>query len=179
MKRCLIGALFAFYAMTCLADDSAHHERYRPVRVFDANGQVIGDLTIFAAQNGVALTAGDATAVIPIVRVQDAAFHFSATDFKWLATLYISFASADCSGDPILDGSAGPRLAIAVRRGNDVTVYFAAEGVTQSFTARSALDPSAANGCRPYSAAFTVPGFKVGASLVISREHPEPLRIGY
>ncbi|MCG7404002.1 MULTISPECIES: hypothetical protein [Caballeronia] len=179
MRHWLIGALIALYATTSPADDFAHQATHRPVRVFDANGHVIGDLTIFAAQNGVALTAGDATAVIPIARVQDATFHFSATDFNWLATKVVDFASPDCSGDPILDSLNGPRAALAVRRGNDVTVYFAAEGVTQSFQANSALDPNAANGCRPFTASITLSGFKVGATLTISRTHPEPLRIGY
>lgn len=177
MKRCLIGALFLCFAITSLADDSTHQMRHRPVRVFDANGHVVGDLTIFAAQNGVAFTVGHATAVVPIGRVQDASRHFSATDFQWQAAVGAFFTSSDCSGYPIVNATSGPWAALALRRDNVVTLYFAVEGVDQVLMANSILDPT--TGCRPFTQGVTVQGWPAGSKLVISEKHPEPLRIGF
>lgn len=176
MKRSLIGALFLCVAITAVADEFAHRMRHRPVRVFDANGHVVGDLTIFGALNGVAFTVGNATTVVPIERVQDASRRFSAIDFRWVAAVGFSFASSDCSGNPILDSINGPHATFALRRGNVVTLYVAVEGVQQIFTANSFLDT--ATGCRQLPG-FGVEGWAVGASRVISDEHPEPLRVGY
>jgi hypothetical protein len=178
MKRCLIGALFVAYATASLAGDDGHEARHRPVRVFDANGHVIGDLTIFSAQNGVAFTVGNATAVVHVTRVQDASYHFSATDFKWIATSFAQYTSPDCSGDPIVNSIDGPRPAITLRQGNDVTVYFAAEGVQQSLTVRSGLNFNPP-GCVTYAQPITISAYPAAAKLVISRDHPEPLRIGF
>jgi hypothetical protein len=176
MKRCLYGALFLCFAMTAVADDSGHNMRHRSVRAFDANGQVVGDLTIFGALNGVAFTVGNGTTVVPIERVQDTSRRFSATDFRWLAAVGASFASSDCTGDPILDSTNGPHATFALRRGNVVTLYSAVEGVQQIFTANSFLDATA--GCRPLPG-LSVEGWAVGRSRVINDEHPEPLRVGY
>ncbi|WP_321800388.1 hypothetical protein [Caballeronia sp. J97] len=178
MKRCLIGALFAIYASASLADDFAHHERHRPVRVFDANGHAIGDLTSFSAQNGVAFTAGDATTVVPITQVQDANYHFSATDFKWLAVTFAQYTSTDCSGDPVIESLWGPRMALPLRQGSDVVVYFAAAGPAQSIVVRSGTNTDS-SACNPYPSPFTIMGYPSAAKRVITRDHPEPLRIGY
>ena len=178
MKRCLVGALCALYGLASLADDSAHHARHRPVRVFDANGNLIGDLTAFSAQNGVAFTVDDATTVVPITRVQDASYRFSATDFQWLAVSSGQYTSADCSGDPIIESAWGPRISIPVRQGSEVTVYFAAAGPIQSLTARSGRSSNPPT-CHPNASPSTVLGFPAAAKLVITRDHPEPLRIGY
>ncbi|SAL76443.1 hypothetical protein AWB74_04990 [Caballeronia arvi] len=178
MKTCLAGALCLLYAIASLADDSAHHAKYRPVRVFDANGHAIGDLTTFRAQNGVAFTAGDATTVVPIERVEDASFHFSATDFQWLATSFGQFTSEDCSGDPIVQSASGPRFAMPFRRGSEVTVYFAPAGTEQALTARSGLGTNPPV-CNRYAEPLPVRGYPAAAKLVITRDHPEPLRIGY
>ena len=139
MKRFLAGALFALYTIAPLADDSAHHAKHRLLRVFDANGRVIGNLASFSGQNGVAFTAGDATTVVPITRIQDASFHFSATDFQWLAVSSGQFTSTDCSGDPVILSAWGPRFAIPVRRGGEVTVYFASAGPAVPLTVRSSF----------------------------------------
>ncbi|BBP99445.1 hypothetical protein BSFA1_45740 [Burkholderia sp. SFA1] len=178
MKHCLAGALLALFAVASFADDGAHHANSRPVRVFDANGQAIGDLTSFSAQNGVAFTAGDATAVVPITRVQDASFHFSATDFQWLAVSSGQFTSTDCSGDPVILSIWGPRFAIPFRRGSEVTVYFAAPGPEQALTVRSALGASPGT-CNQFASPFTIMGYPAAAKRVITRDHPEPLSIGY
>lgn len=176
MKPSLIGALLLSVVMTAVADESVRHLRHHPVRVFDANGHVVGDLTIFGALNGVAFTVGNATTVVPIERVQDASRRFSATDFRWVAAVGVSFASSDCSGDPILDSTNGPHATFALRRGNVVTLYFAADGAQRVFTANSFLDTTTGCQQRP---GFGVEGWAVGATRVISDEHPEPLTIGY
>jgi hypothetical protein len=182
MKRCmisiLIGVPFAFQAMTCLADDTADHATSRPVRVFDANGHVIGDLTGFSAQDGVAFTAGNATAIVPITRMQDASFHFSATDFQWLAVSFGQFTSTDCSGDPIIQAEWGPRAASLLRQGNNVTVYFAVAGPEQVFEARSQLNTDPTE-CTSFTGPIAVSGYATAARLVITHDHPEPLRIGF
>jgi len=178
MKCWLTGALLVLYAVASLAGDSSHDERHRPVRVFDANGRVIGDLTQFSANNGVALTVGDATTIVPLTRVQDASYHFSATDFEWLAISEGEYTSTDCSGDPIIESAWGPRIAIPFRQGSEVTVYFAAAGPGQSLVARSRLGSNPST-CTQYTTPITEVGYPAAAKLVITRDHPEPLRIGY
>jgi hypothetical protein len=179
MKRFLAGALFALYTIAPLADDSAHHAKHRLLRVFDANGRVIGNLASFSGQNGVAFTAGDATTVVPITRIQDASFHFSATDFQWLAVSSGQFTSTDCSGDPVILSAWGPRFAIPVRRDGEVTVYFASAGPAVPLTVRSSFGGTGAPVCNQYPSPLTIAGYPAAAKLVITRDHPEPLRIRY
>ncbi len=178
MKRCLFAILLVCFAIASSAEDYERHAERRAVKVFDANGRVIGDLTSFSGGNGVAFTAGHATTVVPLTRVQDASYHFSATDFQWLAVSSGVFGSTDCSGDPIIESAWGPRISIPFRRGSEVTVYFAPAGPEQSLVARSGLGPDGST-CRQFDSPTMERGYAPAARLVITRHHPEPLRIGF
>jgi len=178
MKRSLIAVLCLLCTATSLADDFGRRTESRPVRVFDANGHIIGDLTEYSANNGVAFTLGNSTTVVPITRVQDASFHFSATDFKWLAVSFAQFASADCSGDPLIESAWGPRIGQLLRNGSVVTLYFAAPGLSQRYEANSGITSDSFT-CNRYASPIPVFGWKSAGKIEITRDHPEPLRIGF
>ncbi|QSN64491.1 hypothetical protein JYK05_20715 (plasmid) [Caballeronia sp. M1242] len=178
MKRYLVGLICLMCATASLGDDASHHGRRRPVRVFDANGALVGDLTVFNTQDGVAFTVGDAVTVVPIRRVQDSSHRFSATDFQWATAGGARYASADCSGDPIVDYTSGPRSSIPVRRGTEAVVYIAVAGPMQLLTVRSSSNADLGT-CAAFASPQQTLGYPVAAQIVVTRGHPEPLHIGY
>ncbi|SAK93562.1 hypothetical protein AWB79_06967 [Caballeronia hypogeia] len=178
MRHRLIGALLIVHAMCARADERFHSPSHRPPQVFDAKGHVVGELASFGGVSGVRVVAGNAVTIVQIARSSDASGDQSATGFAWATSSSAEFTSTDCSGDPIVVPSGGPRPSIAIRQGNDVTVYIAGEGPTQNFTARSAL-VVAPPGCAANQIPVTVAGFPAGAKIPISRLHPEALRIGF
>ncbi|SAK86568.1 hypothetical protein AWB77_04623 [Caballeronia fortuita] len=178
MRNYLCAMLLLAHAVGVRADERFHSAGHRWPQVYDASGQWVGGLESFGGVSGVRVIAGDAATIVPIARTSDAYGNQSATDFTWATSSSAEFTSTDCSGDPVVVPSGGPRPSIAVRQGNDVTVYIAAEGPTQNFAARSVLLVVPA-GCVANQTPVTVTGFAVGATIPVSKLHPGALTIGF
>jgi hypothetical protein len=179
MKIRLLGALSMVVASLACAGEQGHWEGREIEKVFDANGHVIGDLKSFGGVSGVQVIAGNAATIVQISRASDSTGHESATDFAWDTAASTEFTSTDCSGDPIVVSTGGPRPSVAVRQGNDVTVYIATDSAVQSFTARSMLVAGPVIRCVANPAPITVTGFSPGAKSPSAACIRMPLRIGF
>ena len=124
---------------------------------------------------------GNQHAVIGIERKRDpddTYLTYSASQFQWSTDPTVYFASADCSGDPVIASQIGPWPALAFRIGTEVTIYFARNVPQQSFFVASHRD-SPSPECNALDRPFAMVGFPAGAKIVITHGHPEPLTISY
>jgi hypothetical protein len=168
-------------------DDDDIHGLLRLPTVFDARGRAIGPYMTFAGQDGVLTSIGDKFTVIPLRRKGRApnfSAPYSASQFQYNDTYFPSggfslrFTSPNCSGDPVIFGQSGPWPVMVTRRGNTVTVYVAGTGPIVQAPIRSGL-VTPANTCAAITDPTPVMVVPVGAVYDVSRQHPEPLSIGW
>ncbi|MDR5857734.1 hypothetical protein P9239_02775 [Caballeronia sp. LZ062] len=169
-------------ATTSFADEMEHAHHRHNLHVFDANGQEVGALKYAQGSAGVFVTVNGAPAFVPIMRRQISGTGnktvYSATEFMWGWYFQNQYYSSDCSGAPLVPGTAAGRPAFTLRKGSDVTVYVAPETNSQLLTVSSYT--LGTNGqCQRYTPPLTAAGWPVESSCVITQEHPEPLSIHY
>jgi hypothetical protein len=179
MYRILHAVIMIFCAGLAYAQRSDQGEAGSVVPlVLDAQGREIGEFTTFAGQDGVLLSVGQATVVLPLKRKfsPDNSRSLSATQFEWQTDLMLDYESSDCSGDPVVNSLKGPWPAVTSREGSTVTVYFPRDVPQTAFEVRSSrLQDSGV--CQTYKVPMRNAGWPTGAKSVITKGHPEPLRI--
>jgi hypothetical protein len=164
----------------------------RPVlKVFDANGRVVGRLAVYTGYNdlaysydGVYLTVDGSVTFARIERTYDAAqFNLpSRNQFAWSVTPDVDYESANCSGAPVIGyRRSGPRPSVAVREGTDTILYVGGGGNTHPTAHGSHLQfIDNANQCTPGSAGQMDDGnVQAQSSIVLTRRYPEPLTVGF
>jgi hypothetical protein len=182
-----------------IGDRDGHDDHdARPLMVYDANHNVVGEYMPFAdtdgtfvSTNGVLVSWHNRHAVIPLLRqfigtVPPLGQYFdrpaSASQFVYGDAYAVggapAFTSPDCSGDPVPQWQAGPALAMAYRDGNTVAVYFAGDGPARQVQLLSSRQPPK-NDCVAYTQPTFFYAYPIGAKIVITDQHPEPLSIGF
>ena len=206
MRQQILALLFTYAATLSYGDDGHRGNDSLPARgprhfqVVDALGHRVGRLTTLGGTDGVLLDSGGVPIFAAIERKSDSN-GTSATDFQWSAPSVLSYPTAGCSGPPSVRYDAttyrqqAARPTMAVRTGQDVTVYIAAAGY--SSVLRNVSASSAAHGCEslagaprstcgdgcvwPPSHAYALPyasqAWPLAGIYELTQRFPEPLRI--
>ncbi|WP_244817875.1 hypothetical protein [Caballeronia sp. Lep1P3] len=182
----IVAALLMSYSLAPFAHDDADHRanyrHHRVLRVFDANGKVVGAFRYSGGGAGVFVTVNGASVFLPVVRRQVSGTGdqtvYSASQFSWGLYFINQYFSADCSGAPLIVSNAGPRPSSVLRTGSEVTVYVAPASNSQFLSVSSYLLGSAGQ-CQRYATPLTQAGWPVESSYVITQDHPEPLTVHY
>jgi hypothetical protein len=185
MCRILVAVL-AMCASLSLAGERDHPGRDRPEgprlpMVYEAQGRAVGPLEYLGGVNGVYIAIDGRPIFVTVDHKLVAPLQYSASEYQWVATQPVGYASTDCSGGVLVPYSDSPTPAIAVRDGVDVTVYVAVDGYSGNVHVWSTrqTDSSGATSC---SAAQYDEGdlyWAVRSTYPLTQRHPEPLRIVY
>lgn len=150
------------------------------LKVFDANGKVVGPLAIDGVGKGVILTVGGARTFVSVYRPFDELGRQHASQYAWSAG-GLSFPTADCSGPPaIVYPWPVLRPSRLVRTGAKLTLYLAPDGPTTTIVVHSS---GGAGSCYTYTEShdseppFTAEAWGVEATYPL--DYPEPLTIHY
>ncbi|MGF6920357.1 hypothetical protein [Paraburkholderia sp. 40] len=210
MRRVLISAAAVCAASLAYGGDDGHPSgtdggnRAMPaLRVFDANGKMVGPLTNLDGQAGVMLDESGVAVLAVVERKPDSTGRASASEFEWASAKVAQWSTASCSGTPLIpfssQGTAG-RPSVVVRHGDDVILYYAGDafsGTAVNLSASSAqygceaLTPAPRSGycesesdcVRPASQSYYLPrqslSWMAQGSDELTRRYPEPLKIGH
>lgn len=198
MRKLILATCLVCSTSLVIADD--HHDRhddpmsFRIPKVFDAQGKIVGPLASFSGRSGVFLSINGALVLVPIIhRPRDAtqtglSAERSSSEFQWSDVDSVPYASADCSGTPLVPQTgqraddSGPRPSIVVRQGVDVTVYVAAATYSKSQVTGSyrTLGPGSTSSCFAESPGnFTDPAWPSETAYPMTQHYPEPLRVSF
>jgi hypothetical protein len=150
--------------------------RIPSLKLYDAHHRIIGLLASYNGLDGVYLTINGAITFVRITRQPNASgVGVSATNYVWSPYYDVTFESADCSGQLVINYDASwPRSSAAVLEGGDVVVYVGSDTNTTPITSSSYL-----NGTTCIVRPATMPSVRPESSLAVSQRYPEPLTIGY
>jgi hypothetical protein len=181
------GILFSALLLTAAASHaqetsvSAQSAPQNVLMVFDAQGQPVGRLDTIslsqgAAQEGVFLHLGAATVFMPVRHKRVGANEYSMSQFEWNDSASNHYASADCSGSPLVPVNSSPRPVALIRNGADVTAYIAGSGY--SGVVSNSSRSTSAGACETFTSSS--PSFwSPQATFSLSQHFPEPLSIHY
>jgi hypothetical protein len=160
-------------------DDRLHGQKV--LKVFDANGKVVGPLTIESLGEGVILTVRGARTFVGVARPFDES-GWHASKYAWSAG-GLAYPTKDCSGPPaIVNASPVLRPSTLDRVGARVTLYLAPDGPTTKIVVHS---DSSHGFCYTYPGGhagpqpFTAEVWGVEAVYTLTDDYPEPLAIHY
>jgi hypothetical protein len=150
------------------------------LKVFDANGRVVGPLAIDGVGKGVILTLGGARTFVSVYRPIDESGRQHASQYAWSAGS-LAFPTPDCSGPPaIVNAWPVLRPSRLIRVGAKVTLYLAPDGPSTTMVVHST---SSLGPCYTYQGGhsgeppFTAEAWGVEATYPL--DYPEPLTIHY
>lgn len=181
MRMTLLAMIALLSTTLCHAGDHRDDDSDARAMVMDAHGRPIGAYETFGADTGAFVSVQGETTLVPVQRKRNpdtTDISLSASQFVWETTTDLQYASADCSGDPIVSAVNGPWPSIAFRQGADVTVYFAKD-VPEAFLPVLSHFDSTSSQCFSFDTPITSQGYPSGVKFVITRGHPEPLTIGF
>jgi hypothetical protein len=166
MRPRLIAVLLWLVASLSLADEA-------PVlRLYDANGQVIGPLASYGGSDGVFLTVNGVVVFARISRI-DPSLPYSVTLFAWSNSSRVDYESANCSGTPAIEWqSGGPRPSVSMRQGTETVLYVGSDTNTQQLPVASAIVDG-----RCISFPFTLPLVRAESSFSLTQHYPVPLTV--
>jgi hypothetical protein len=189
MRRLLILAISLFVSAMSLyanADDGhdwRRHDDQHVLKVFDAQGRLVGRLASYGGHDGVYLDIDGALVFAALTWVFSPPNATSSSTYQWSTYGPFNYPTANCSGSPIITPGSGPRPSIAMRSGSDVTLLIAGDTVSSPMKVVAVFDgtncaPPPVIGHMPPSTA-PVAGFSAQTSYPLSAHRPEPLTIGY
>ncbi|SAK82620.1 hypothetical protein AWB75_05276 [Caballeronia catudaia] len=189
MRRLLLLVVCLFLSALSLhadADDAQGRRRHddpRVLKVFDANGELVGRLASYHGADGVYLAINGAIVFAAVTWLRIDPNDADSSRFQWSTFGPFSYPTADCSGSPIIPPGNGPRPSIAMRSGADVTLLIAGDTVSSGVRIVAVSDgthctPPPFIGHVPPSTA-PVPAFTAETNYALTAHHPEPLTIGY
>lgn len=166
MRPCLIAVLLLLVALPSLADEP-------PVlKLYDANGHLVGPLASYGGSDGVFLSVNGAITFARISRI-DSTLPYSVTLFAWSAGSRVDYESANCSGTPAIEWqSGGPRPSISIRQGTETVLYIGSDTNTQQLPLASAIVDG-----RCISFPFTLPLVRAESSYSLTQHYPDPLTV--
>jgi hypothetical protein len=159
------------------------HDDHRVLKVFDAQGRLVGRLASYHGYDGVYLTINGAIVFAAVTWLLVDPHHIDSSRFQWWTFGPFNYSTADCSGSPIISPQSSPRPSIAMRKGADVTLLIAGDTVSSPATVVAVSDgtncaPPPTIGHVPPSTA-PVPAFTAETDYPLTAQYPEPLTIGY
>jgi hypothetical protein len=176
------------YALTLHANaentqDWRHRSEQRVLKVFDSQGKLVGRLAAFGGHDGVYLDINGAVVFASVTWLSISTENVDSSKFQWATFGPFNYATANCSGSPVISPGSGPRPSIAMRSGSDVTLLIAGDTRSSPVQVRAVSDgtdctPPPVIGHMPPSTA-PVPSFAVETSYPLSAHYPEPLTIRY
>lgn len=180
--------LSAVSAMSLHADaddrqDGRRHRDQPALKVFDAQGKLIGRLASYGGYDGVFLTIDRALVFAQITRLNNNGEAYDSAKFQWSTYGPFDYSPADCSGSPIIPPGSGPRPSIAMRTGADVTLLIAGDTdsspaqVVAVFDGKQCTPPPTIGHMPPSTA--PVPAFTAETNYPLTAHYPEPLTIRY
>ncbi|SAL76451.1 hypothetical protein AWB74_04992 [Caballeronia arvi] len=189
MRRLLFLTVSLFLSLMSLhadADDGQgrrRHDDQRVLKVFDAEGKLVGRLASYNGADGVYLTINGAIVFAAVTWLWINPNDADSSKFQWSTFGPFSYSTADCSGSPIIPPGNGPRPSIAMRNGADVTLLIAGDTVSSGGRIVAVSDgtnctPPPFIGHVPPSTA-PVPAFTAETNYALTAHYPEPLTIGY
>jgi hypothetical protein len=173
MRKSLIAALFVLSGTTfAYADTTA-----TGLKVFDAQGNMVGPLVSRQNQDGVQLTVNGTVIFAGVTRVStNNGSQFSASQWQWANTGFVVYPAPNCSGDPVITYAMAPvRPTMLVRTGADVTAYIAKDAYSTSMAVASMRQTDG------QCVSFTHPldGWTPESTYPLTQHYPEPLTIHY
>lgn len=163
--------------------DWRRHDEQRVLKLFDAQGKLIGRVASYGGYDGVFLTINDALVFAQITRLNTHFEGYDSAKFQWSESFVFSYSNPTCSGSPIISPNTGPRPSIAMRTGADVTLLIAGDTdsspvhVVAVFNGTQCTPPPFIGHVPPSTA--PVPGFTAETSYPLTAHYPEPLTISY
>ncbi|WP_250520355.1 MULTISPECIES: hypothetical protein [unclassified Caballeronia] len=191
MRRLLILVVSLLLSTTSLhlsagADkdgDRIRHEDHRVLKVFDAQGKLIGRLASYGGYDGVFLSIDGALVFARVTRLNSNFHSYDSAKFQWSDSFLLRYPTPTCSGSPVIPVDTGPRPSVAVRKGADVTLLIAGDTDSVGFQIVAVLEGT---NCHPPSGGghyqpppSPVPGFAAETSYPLTAHYPEPLTIRY
>ncbi|MCE4574068.1 hypothetical protein [Caballeronia sp. CLC5] len=189
MRRLLLIVLSLFVGALsphAHADDGherRRHDDHRALKVFDANGTLIGRLASYRGADGVYLDIDGAIVFAAVTWLRIDVNQSDSSKFQWSTFGPFNYSTTDCSGSPIIAPGSGPRPSLAMRKGADVTLLIAGDTVSSGAVIVAVSDgvnctPPPIIGHVPPSTA-PVPAFSAETNYPLTAHYPEPLTIGY
>jgi hypothetical protein len=181
MRGILISALLLSSVTAAYADvaqdTSGTGNASRVLKVFDAQGKLVGPLDTFQLTEGVYLRfAGGAAVFMPLRHKKVSATQYAMSQFEWSDVSGTGFTSTDCSGPPLIGIGQSPRPVALVRSGGEVTAYIAGPQYASKMTSHSSI--SYDGSCETYDSSrpsYWTPQI----TFSLSQRYPEPLSIHY
>jgi hypothetical protein len=191
MRRSLIFMVALFLSAISLHsgaggdNDRNRGRRDEPhvLKLFDAQGKLIGRVASYGGYDGVFLTIDGALVFAKITRLNRNFHAYDSAKFQWLESYLLSYSNPACSGSPVIPINTGPRPSIATRKGGDVTLLIAGDTDSAGVQIVAVLEgtnchpPFGSGHMQPSTA--PVPGFAVETSYPLTAHYPEPLTIRY
>jgi hypothetical protein len=189
MRRLLllmVGLFMSAMSLHADADDARERQRrdnQRVLKVFDANGKLVGRLASDHSGDGVYLDVDGAIVFAAVTWLRIDVNDTDSSRFQWKTFGPFQYSTTDCSGSPIISPWSGPRPSIAMRNGAEVTLLIAGDTVSSPAQVVAVSDgttckPPPVIGHMPPSTA-PVPAFTAETSYPLTAHYPEPLTIGY
>jgi hypothetical protein len=156
-----------------------------PPDVRDARGHEVGALWHFHNSYGALVTQGGTRFVAPLepnrIGGDPTDINAPASGSEFIYRIYDSllyYTSADCSGNPIVNGDEGPTPTTIVRDGQNVIAYVAGNVPSQSYSVASQYSTDT-QACTALTTPQARTGWIAASKIVLSHNYPEPLMIGY
>lgn len=189
MRRLIVAAVLCLVsALSCYADadngrDGHRHDEHNVLKLYDAQGKLVGRLASYGGYDGVFLTIDNAIVFARITWLNTNFSDYYSSKFQWLTYGPFNYSNTDCSGTPIISPGSGPRPSIAMRTGADVTLYIAGDTnsspaqIVATFDGTTCAPPPVIGHVPPSTA--PVPAFTAESNYSLTAHYPEPLTIGY
>jgi hypothetical protein len=175
MRALMLPAILLVTSMSA-APAFAHDNDPPLLKVYDAQGKVIGRFDYQDRAQGVFVRVNGADIFLPIEHRPVSATEVSIDQFQWAQTLVVGFASKDCTGPAFPSSFFGaPRPSATVRAGVEATVYIAGTGLSGSAQIGSSYE----NGQCVASGSDWPQYWKAESSYSLTEHYPEPLSVHY